>query len=355
LKYIVIICDGMADQSYMELNDKTPLEYAYMPFVGELSHKSIIGKVKTIPLGHIAGSLNGNLTVLGYDLNECKVSLGAIYANNMRLLHSNLDYFAVARFNSMNVASGKEMFTQVCESVFRQFNILTNIINDRDILLHIKNVNIDKSSIENLLLRIEREIDIKLRQNNISEANVKIFGGGNQLTLTKIQDKYKCKSVMVGGSALLECIAKSINLDFIRPDGATGKEDTNLDAKSNAAIEVIGDYADIVFLHIDGSDFLSHQHDIYKKVKFLEKIDSHIVKRIVEYFESQNTEFKMLFLPDHYTFCSTGQHGNDMVPFLFYDSVNNENVDITKYYSENYPAKDIICEGHTLLKKYFSI
>ena len=67
MKYIVVLCDGMADYPIDELNEKTPLEYAHTPVMDELAQKSEIGQVHTIPAGMKPGSDTANLSVLGYD------------------------------------------------------------------------------------------------------------------------------------------------------------------------------------------------------------------------------------------------------------------------------------------------
>lgn len=67
MKYIVVLGDGMADEPIAELGDKTPLEAASTPMLDELSKKSEVGLVHTIPEGMKPGSDTANLAVLGYN------------------------------------------------------------------------------------------------------------------------------------------------------------------------------------------------------------------------------------------------------------------------------------------------
>ena len=67
MKYVVVLGDGMADESIESLGGKTPLEYAKTPNMDYLSKKSEVGMVHTIPEGMKPGSDTANLSVLGYD------------------------------------------------------------------------------------------------------------------------------------------------------------------------------------------------------------------------------------------------------------------------------------------------
>ena len=67
MKYIVILCDGMADEPLESLGGRTPLEAARTPGMDRLAGKSEIGMVRTVPEGMAPGSDTANLSVIGYD------------------------------------------------------------------------------------------------------------------------------------------------------------------------------------------------------------------------------------------------------------------------------------------------
>ena len=67
MKYIVVLCDGMADEPLEELGGKTPLEAAATPNMDRLAKASEIGMVRTVPEGMAPGSDTANLSVIGYD------------------------------------------------------------------------------------------------------------------------------------------------------------------------------------------------------------------------------------------------------------------------------------------------
>ena len=56
MKYIVLLCDGMADIPNTALNNRTPMSVAKKPTMNRLAKYSQIGLVKTVPYGFPAGS-----------------------------------------------------------------------------------------------------------------------------------------------------------------------------------------------------------------------------------------------------------------------------------------------------------
>ena len=71
MKYLVLLCDGMADRPYPELNDKTPMELAKKPNMDKLAKVSEVGLCRTVAAGLKPGSDVANLSVLGYDPAIC--------------------------------------------------------------------------------------------------------------------------------------------------------------------------------------------------------------------------------------------------------------------------------------------
>ena len=67
MKYLVVLCDGMADTPIDVLGGKTPMEAANKPYMDALALKSEVGMCKTVADGLKPGSDVANLSVLGYD------------------------------------------------------------------------------------------------------------------------------------------------------------------------------------------------------------------------------------------------------------------------------------------------
>ncbi len=70
MKRLIIQCDGLGDKEYDQLEGKTPLEYAKIPYIDSIIDKSKLGMVNTIPEGCICNSYYGNLELLGFDFQS---------------------------------------------------------------------------------------------------------------------------------------------------------------------------------------------------------------------------------------------------------------------------------------------
>ena len=67
MKYIVLLCDGMADYAVEALGGKTPMMCAHKPNMDYLASKSEVGLVKTVADGLKPGSDVANMSVMGFD------------------------------------------------------------------------------------------------------------------------------------------------------------------------------------------------------------------------------------------------------------------------------------------------
>ena len=67
MKYVVLLCDGMADLPREDLTGKTPMGTANKPNMDKLAKVSEVGLVKTVIDSLKPGSDVANLSVLGYD------------------------------------------------------------------------------------------------------------------------------------------------------------------------------------------------------------------------------------------------------------------------------------------------
>ena len=68
MKYLVMLCDGMADEPNAQLDNSTPMAKAVKPCMDYLASKGEVGMVKTVAEGLKPGSDVANLSVLGMSL-----------------------------------------------------------------------------------------------------------------------------------------------------------------------------------------------------------------------------------------------------------------------------------------------
>ena len=67
MKYLVLLCDGMADYKLAELSDKTPMEKAKKPTMDLLAKDSLCGTVLNVPEGMVPESDTANMAILSFD------------------------------------------------------------------------------------------------------------------------------------------------------------------------------------------------------------------------------------------------------------------------------------------------
>ena len=77
---ILVICDGMGDQSIGVLGNKTPLEVAKTPNLDKLADIGITGLIDPVGPGIPAGSEIGHLAIFGYDVKREHPGRGPIEA-----------------------------------------------------------------------------------------------------------------------------------------------------------------------------------------------------------------------------------------------------------------------------------
>ena len=83
MKYLVMLCDGMADYPVDELGGKTPLEAAATPNMDKLAETASVGLVKTVADGLKPGSDVANLSVLGYNPDDCYTGRSPLEAGSI--------------------------------------------------------------------------------------------------------------------------------------------------------------------------------------------------------------------------------------------------------------------------------
>ena len=71
MKYLVMLCDGMADKPFPALQNKTPMTLASKPTMDMLAKTAEVGLCRTVADGLKPGSDVANLSVMGYDPMEC--------------------------------------------------------------------------------------------------------------------------------------------------------------------------------------------------------------------------------------------------------------------------------------------
>ncbi len=394
MKYLIVLCDGMADEPLTELGGKTPLQAAATPNMDLLAPKSEIGMVRTVPEGMSPGSDTANLSVIGYNPREYytgrspleALSIGVdmepedvsfrcnlvtlteeqdTYEERIILDHSADEIStndAAILLKALKEGLEKEGYTFYTGTSYRHLLLqkngkVTELTAPHDILTKKIGEYLPEDYVLREMMKKSYEIlsvhpiNEERRKSGKNPANSAWFwGAGTRPMLTSFEEKYGKKGVMISAVDLLKGIAVGAGMHNIEVEGANGGLHTNYRGKAEAAVDALvhKDY-DFAYIHIEAPDEMGHQGSTANKIKAIEKIDTDIIGPTVEMLNNEKEEFRMMILPDHPTPVKIRTHTGDPVPYLLYDS-RKEVLGTTKY-SEYEAAKTGIIEtkGHTLL------
>ncbi len=365
MKYVVLLCDGMADYPVEELGGETPMSKSVTPNMDKLAKDSVIGLVKTVADGMKPGSDVANLSVLGYDPAVCYTGRSPLEAGSIGIdmksddvsFRCNLvtvsdeddflqktlvDYCA----DDISTAEAEILVKYLAEHFDNnEFTLYSGVsyrhcliwhkgtldvgtltpphdITGRKVTEYIpahpnakKLYDMMKKSVE--LLK-NHPINLDRIKRGLRPANcVWFWGEGVRAQLKDFKECYGLNGSMISAVDLLKGIGKFANMHVVNVEGATGYIDTNFKGKADAAIKELADGQDFVYIHVEAPDECGHRHEIENKVKSIEIIDKDILGRMLPELDKYD-DYKIIILPDHATPLALKTHTNDMVPFLIY-------------------------------------
>lgn len=372
MKYLVMLCDGMADEPNEALGNSTPMEKANKPCMDSLAAKAEVGIVKTVAEGLKPGSDVANLSVLGYepavyysgrspleaasigiDLKDTDVTLRC----NLVTLSDEEDYEkkTILDYCADDISSeeakilieyiqeklGNDKFRFYPGVSYRHCLVWSNgnphpgvLTPPHDITGKVITDYIPKGeAVDELYDLMKKSYDL-LKDHPVNQARIArgkrpansiwLWGEGTKPLLDNFSEKFGIKGSMISAVDLLKGIAICAGMNSVDVDGATGYLDTNFDGKCKAAIEEFKKGADLVYIHVEAPDECGHRGEIDNKVKAIEMIDEHILGPVVEFLKGYD-DFAVLVCPDHPTPLSIRTHTSTPVPYLIYDSKNEIN------------------------------
>lgn len=372
MKYLVMLCDGMADEPNEALGNSTPMEKANKPCMDSLATKAEVGIVKTVAEGLKPGSDVANLSVLGYepavyysgrspleaasigiDLKDTDVTLRC----NLVTLSDDEDYEnkTILDYCADDISSeeakilieyiqeklGNDVFRFYPGVSYRHCLVWRNgnphpgvLTPPHDITGKVITDYIPKGeAVDELYDLMKKSYDL-LKDHPVNQARIArgkrpansiwLWGEGTKPLLDNFSEKFGIKGSMISAVDLLKGIAICAGMNSVDVDGATGYLDTNFDGKCKAAIEEFKNGADLVYVHVEAPDECGHRGEIENKVKAIEMIDEHILGPVVEFLKGYD-DFAVLVCPDHPTPLSIRTHTSTPVPYLIYDSKNEIN------------------------------
>lgn len=402
MKYLVLLCDGMADYPVEELGNKTPMGASVTPSMDKLAKTSRIGLVKTVADNMKPGSDVANLAVLGYDpqvyySGRSPLEAGSIgidmkptdvsFRCNLVTLSDEenyedktiLDYCA----DDISTEEAKILIEYLAEHFnsdefqlysgvsYRHCLIWNNGTMDVGTLTPphditgkpIKEYIPSHENAKKLYDMMVKSYDL-LKDHPVNKARIAkgkrpansmwFWGEGVRKALMPFEEKYGLKGSIISAVDLLKGIGKFSGMNVVNVEGATGYIDTNFEGKAQAAIDEFANGQDFVYIHVEAPDECGHRHEIENKKKSLEIIDKKILTPVLEALDKYD-DYKVLIMPDHATPLALKTHTNDPIPFLMYSKTKDfagceefteETAKSTGEYIEN---------GHELLKMFIEM
>lgn len=369
MKYIVLLCDGMADRAVPVLDGKTPMQVAHKPNMDRICAMGEMGLVQTVPAGMNPGSDTANLSVMGYAPEIYytgrspleAVSMGIDLALTDRTFRCNtvtlsdeedyenktmLDYSA----GEITTAESSELIRFVQEKLGDEIMTFYPGVSYRHCLVWKEAPNgfvftpphdiSDKKITEYLpsgrygakMLDLMKKSYELLKDHPVNQARIArglrpansiwLWGDGTKPALKPFKEEYGLDGAVISAVDLIKGIGLCADMQSIDVEGATGLINTNWDGKTAAAIQALKTGKDFVYLHMEAPDECGHHGDAKEKVESIEIIDQKVLGPILEAFKDE--ELSVMILPDHPTPIDCRTHVGDPVPYLIYRNTVSE-------------------------------
>lgn len=323
MKYIVLLCDGMADYPLDELGGLTPLQASDIPNMDHIAREGKCGQAQTIPLDLPPGSDVANLSILGYDPAKYYTGRGPLEAASMgvelelkdiafrcnlitehngiiadysaghittqqagelitmideQLGTSNIKFYPGISYRHLLVLSGLQCLGAQCtpphDEVGSKVDVFLPTGQGSDIL--VKLIKDSKPLLE------AHEINKKKSGEGKNMANmIWPWAQGHAPSMPNFRKLYGIGGAMISAVDLLKGIGIYAGLRVIDVPGATGYLDTNYKGKADFALKAL-ESDDFVYIHVEAADEAGHIGDIEAKMKAIEDFDRYVAGRVLK-------------------------------------------------------------------------
>jgi len=277
---VLVIPDGAAQPP--RPRTPTSLESARTPALDELAAVGNVVRVATTPPGLPAGSETGIASLLGLPPRQ-RVGRGWVDAAA----------YGIEVPDGMTPWRADLLYRSGKRASIRQA---------RDVCAHLGRGAHAVSGHRLLLLAAERPADRRLLG-----LHVRVWPAG-----TPPAGAVPLETVVVSARGAAAGSARLLGAAVLTPPGATGDVDTDLRAKTHAAISALASGAERVVVHFGAPDEAAHRREPDAVVGALERLDRELLAPLCEAVAARGGRLAMC--PDHGTDPFTGRHDPAPVP-----------------------------------------
>lgn len=394
MKVIVLLGDGMSDELYSDLGNKSPLQAAATPNMDFMARHGRVGLAHTVPDGLPPGSDVANLSVFGYDPRNCYTGRAPLEAVSMGVKLGPED--VAFRMNLVTLlARGSSIYMQdfsaghiSTEEARELVATLQQELGDGEIEFypgvgyrHLMVWRGGKDAMQGTpphditgkaildylpkgdgadrLINIMNHAQMALHKHPINEKrteeghlpanSVWLWGHGKTPQIAPYKEKFGLSGAVISAVDLIKGIGICAGLDIINVAGATGYIDTNYLGKAQAALAALEDH-DFVYVHVEAPDEASHAGRMDHKIQAIEDFDRQVVGTVLEGIKKFG-EYAVLCTPDHPTPVKLMTHTSDPVPFIIYRGGKGEGNGAASYDEAQAKSTGLALEGHLLMKE----
>ncbi len=398
MKYLVLLCDGMADYPCDELGGQTPMKLAKKPSIDFCAANGEVGLIKTVADGFKPGSDVANLSVMGYDPRLYYTGRSPLEAASIGVKMDSSDI--ATRCNLVTLSDEKnyadKTMVDYCaddissEEAKELVEFLEEKLSEEDLHFYVgvsyrhclvlKNGlggnfeatpphDISGRKITDYLPANERflelmkksyellknhPVNLKRVEKGLRPANsIWLWGSGNKSEMPSFECKFGLKGCVISAVDLIKGIGKLTEMQVCEVEGATGYIDTNFEGKAEAAVSAFENGAELVYLHVEAPDECGHRFEAQNKIRAIEYIDERVLDRVKKYLDECGEDYKIMILPDHATPLTLKTHVSDPVPFVIYHKNCPVNSSVSSVNEDSAKQTGIFVEQGSEMMSYF--
>ncbi|MDR1085194.1 MAG: cofactor-independent phosphoglycerate mutase [Deltaproteobacteria bacterium] len=391
MKYIILIGDGMGDYPIEALGGLTPIEKASTPNLDRLAKEGLIARVRTTPEGLSPGSDVAIMTLMGYNPKGVLTGRGPLEAAALNIPLNPGD--SAFRLNLVTLDLGDDIImrnhaagditspeaAELLEALTKNLPLKNRTVHQgvsyRNLLVWPDGADLNLPSLpphdyrdqsvkkflydqalEPVMSLVKASwavldthpVNQKRRAQNLPPANsIWLWGQGQAPKIRTYREKWGLSGATVSAVDIIRGLALYSGLEPLTVPGATGLLDTNYQGKVSAGLKALKE-KDLVIIHLEAPDEMSHQGDLAAKLKAIENFDKLIVGPVLEGLRDMGP-YRLMAACDHFTTLKLRTHSDDPVPMVFYDSTKPAASGTAGYSEKNSLASGrLIPDGPTL-------